>query len=203
MHAATLFFLLLMQLTLPVAGRKGTVPTEGESPKLEVTLSVDKATFVVNETIPVHVQVSNIGVEPILIGNDVYLGGGVGNLEMSLRDATGRISPQTKLTHDYFPSPVAKTASTVLLRFWMLLRPGTSLKTTIQIDGEFFSFLQKPGYYLLSADYYSSGFSSPTFYRARGLSDEEVRSIPFTSWSGKIPTNTLKFKIISRRAPKP
>jgi hypothetical protein len=200
MRAPTGFALLLLQLGLLIAGQRNVVPADRDAPKLVVTLAVDKATFVVNKPIPVHVRISNLGAEPILIGNDVSLGAGAANLELTLKDAAGRVFPQMRWMHDHFPSQVIPNTSTALLGSWMLLRPGNSLTTTIQIGGETFGFRDKPGRYTLSADYYSDGFSYPGTYRARGLTDEDVKAIPFTCWHGKIATNTVQFKVISSPA---
>jgi len=197
MRVPTGFVLLLLQVGLLIAGQRDAVPAERDVPKLVVSLSVDKATFAVNEPVPVRVRISNPGAEPILIANDVSLGAGAANLEMTLKDAAGRVFPQMRWIHDHFPSQATPNVSTIFLGSWMLLRPGNSLTTTIQIGGETFGLLDKPGRYTLSADYYSDGFSYPGTYRAQGLTDEDVRSIPFPCWHGKIATNTVQFKVIS------
>src|SRR5712691_2510898 len=99
MRAPTGFVLLMLQAGLFIAGQRDTPLAERDAPKLVVTLSVDKATFAVNELVPVRVRISNPGAEPILIANHVSLGAGVANLEMTLKDATGRAFPQMRWIH--------------------------------------------------------------------------------------------------------
>lgn len=197
-RASTSFVLLSFQLGLSITGHRNAVPAEPVSPQLQVTLSTDKATFAINEPIPVRVRISNPGAEPVLIANEVFLGGGAANLEMTLKDAAGRVSPKMRGILDSFPRQATPNVSTALLGSWMLLRPGNSLTTTTHIGGEMFSFLDKPGSYTLSADYYSDGFSYPTTYRSQGLTDEDVGSIPFTCWHGKIATNSIRIKVVPR-----
>lgn len=197
MNVRVWFVPALVAMALIAAGRPRAIVAQQDARNLVVVLSIDKTSFALNEAIQVHVRILNQGTEPILIGNDVFLGGGVSNLEITLKDATGRVSPKMHQISDYFASSVKATASTAFLGSWMLLRPGSSLTTTFPIDGEMLAFLRVPGSYTLSADYYSDGFLNPATYQRRGLTDDDVKSIPFTCWHGKIGTNTIRLKVIS------
>ena len=195
--SSSLLIVLMLAPRSLLWSQEDSMTSSQKNSNLVVAMSIEKRIFAVGETIPVWVQVCNHGKQPILIGNRVSLGGDVANLDLTLEDSSGRISPRIDMTHDTFPAPAASNASVSFLKSWMLLQPDNCLTTTISIGSEVFSFLGRPGSYTLSAEYYSDGFSYPPTYRSRGLTEADVKSIPFYCWTGKIDTNRIHFKVVS------
>lgn len=194
---ACLLLVLTLAPRLLLGSQRDSMTSSQETSNLVVTISLEKRTFAVGETIPLQVQISNRGKESILIGNNVSLGGDVANLDLTIQDSSSRISPKTDMTHDMFPASVTPNALSSFLKSWMLLKPGNSLITTVSIGSEIFSFLGKPGSYTLYGEYYSDGLSYPPTYRSRGLTEGDVNSIPFSCWRGKIDTNKIHLRVVS------
>jgi hypothetical protein len=83
-----------------------------------------------------------------------------------------------------------------------LLPPATSF---VQRIGQFeplsaLKYELKPGSYHLREYYSSGGLFYPPAYRTLGLSEEEVKSLPFKAWHGKLAANELSFTILSGAA---
>jgi hypothetical protein len=187
---------LILIPQLLCGNQQTSVDPSQEVSQLAVVLSLQKRNFSLGEAISVQVQLYNSGKNSILISNSVSLGGGVANLDLTLRDSSDKVSPRTDMTNDHFPAQDRPNAASNFLRYWMLLKPGNFLTTTVTIDQLIFAFLSKPGRYKLSGEYYSNGLAYPPTYRSLGLSDEDVRSLPYPCWTGKIQVNEVYLRIV-------
>ena len=176
-------------------------PDQGRGHGLDVRLSLEKVEFSVGESIPVRVQVSNSGENPLLIGNSIsWVDGGspVSRIEFELRDAQGHVLPRAfALIGDSFSGKKEPNPGAAFLSSYLLLYPGYSLMTRVVVRPSLFKGLDKPGSYKLSAIYSSNGLSYPPTYHEAGLNESDVMSLPFKSWSGKISTNAIRFKVRS------
>jgi len=192
--------LLIVLATSCVTAAQGG--TAGDTaPQISVHLTIPQRAFSVGEPVMVKIYIENVGNKPVLVANFVSVSRNPNShIEFKLRDTHGRMSPSLEAIADNFSSSVATSPANALLGSWLLLKPGYSLAVGVTLDKDLFEFLGKPGKYRLSAGYSSSGLLYPPVYRAIGLTDEEVQSVPFQSWSGNISTNTLNLEIVPVKA---
>ncbi len=169
-------------------------------PQICVHLSAVRTKLSVGEPLALKVTITNTGTRPILIANSVSFGtSGLSRIEFTVVDSQGKVSPAMRLISDLFaPNPKVSPA-TALLGSWLLLRPGDSWLSNTGIDKSLFEFMAKPGKYTLSGTYSSAGLSYSPTYHQLGLSKEDVDSLPYQSWSGKLPTNEIKFEVLPVR----
>lgn len=206
---ATIVRLCLRNLPLVILAASFTAsgqenPTRNTKPQISVRLTIPQRTFTVGESLKVGIHISNVGSKPVLVGNLPSFfsmsSDTPSRIQFELRDNYGRSSPSVKFTDDRFSPSVEASPAIALLRYWLLLYPGHSLVVDVTLDKDLFEFLGKPGKYRLSANYSSNGLLYPPVYRAIGLTDEEVQSVPFQSWSGNISANTLNLEIVPVKA---
>jgi hypothetical protein len=199
-YLATLIFLFIAPAGL---GRRMSLSQikEHQSSQIVVRMSLAKRSFHVGEPIVIDVRISNVGETPIIVGNDVStVSGTVSRLEFKLRDIRGRLSPSTQWISDNFGSrPSNDGVASKLLASFLLLRPGNSLIASTAIDASLFTFLSKPGTYKLSATYASGGLEYPPLYQRLGLTDEAIKSLPYSSWTGKVSLNSVSFDVVARK----
>ena len=195
------FSLLLVVLAIPrVIAAQGD-GAGNTAPQISVHLTSSKRIFSVAEPIAIKIRIENVGDKPVLIANFVSIIRNMdSHIEFGLRDTHGRMSPSLEANADNFSSSAAANPANALLGSWLLLKPGYSLAVDVTLGKDLFEFLGKPGKYRLSATYSSNGLLYPPVYRAIGLTDEEVQSVPFQSWKGKISTNTLNLEIVPVKA---
>jgi len=192
--------LLIVLATSSVTAAQGGA-AGNTAPQISVHLTIPQRAFSVGESVPVKIHIENVGNKPVLIPNSVsVIHNTNAHIEVELRDTHGRLSPSLMATAENFPPRVPSSPAIALLRSWLLLWPKSSLVVDLPIDKELFAFLGKPGKYRLSAVYSSNGLLYSHVYRDIGLTDEEVQSLPFQSWSGHISTNTLDFEIVPAKA---
>ncbi len=85
--------------------------------------------------------------------------------------------------------------ATLLSQHWIALGPGNFYGGEVVMDGVAFPRLRVPGRYLVKAVYSSHGFAEPG--EANSLRDrqEELRSLPFKAWEGRIETNSIWIEV--------
>ncbi len=178
-------------------GQRGSnQPTEQ---RILVRLSLIKRTFPLGDPLKLKVEVANQGSLPFLVCNGISTRtGGACRLEFRLTDSHGRASPAVQLISDSFSSNPSTDPVSAIVGSWLLLRPGDSFVTSAVLDSSFFTFLNEPGKYKLSATYSSTGLSYPPTYRQLGLTEKTIESLSFQSWGGKISTNEVSFEILPR-----
>jgi len=180
--------ILFMALSTSQSGAKLSPPTD-----IAVRLSLQKKTYTVGENIQVRVQIENLSDQPIVVSNLISNSDNrEGYVEFTLSDKAGRREfPQTRLIADALaPFPQQPDWHLILGR-WIVLYPNCSMTSHLSVDGATFPFLSKPGRYRLSGAYSSAGLAYPTNYRSLGLNEEDVRSLKFSAWSGKVHSNAV------------
>jgi hypothetical protein len=159
------------------------------------------------EPIQLRLEISNVSSEPLLAPNSVSLfGTNDAFLEIELRNRKGLVSPRIGMAVDCFPTPAKnkKPLSEIVLTSFLLLRPGTSYVQNIPLY-EHLSALDypiKPGSYTLRTYYASNGLFYASMCGTRstlGLTDEDVKSLPFQAWHGKVSSNEISFTILPVR----
>lgn len=194
LFVACLFLLVFVIPPTPAARNN---QDKSDEPNLAVRISLPKRTFRLGEIIPVHVELTNQGSKPFLISNFVSLGlGSQAHIEFELRDVRGQESPMAMATADNFSVRTSLPPGAALLGSWLLLKPGYSIKTKVNLDHDIFSSLGKPGTYKLAGRYFANSLLYPPIYSKLGLTEEDVKSMPFECWSGNIATNTVDIEIV-------
>lgn len=190
---------ILLLATFPAGG---TQEATSLADKTSVDLKVLETTKVSSgDPIPLDVYVSNAGSTPLLIGNLILQGSGgmpVSRIEFQLMDAKGRVlRPAVDMINDTLSAKSEPNPASAFLSSYLLLRPGYSLTTRFLLDTNLFRELSTPGYYSVSATYISNGLSYPPIYRNVGLSDDDVKSLAFKAWSGKLVSNQVRFRVVA------
>lgn len=192
---------LMILLTVSFATSVQDKQSQNTPSQISVRLTAHKKVFTLGESIIIRVHVTNVGNDPVLVQNFLSTSRKTpSRIQFDLRDSHGRSSPSVEFTDDIFSPRVATSPAVALLRSWLLLYPECSLVVDVPLDRELFAFLGKPGKYSLSGNYFSSGLLYPSAYRGIGLTEEDVRSLPFQSWAGHISTNTMNFEIVPVKA---
>jgi len=190
------FLNLLFSLAYPAIAKQKTA-TADQSPSITVQLIVPKKTFKLGESVPVTVYITNVGKTPVLIQNLLSTShNSPSHIVFSLTDSNRRRSPSLELIGDRFSPRVEVSPAAALLRSWLLLWPKCSFTSEIRLDSELFTFLGKTGKYELSGTYFSSGLQYPSAYREIGLTEQDIQSLPFQSWTGHISTNAVNFQMV-------
>jgi hypothetical protein len=113
-------------------------------------------------------------------------------IEFYVQDAKGQAIAQTTMRNaDYFPPAIKPSSAAALIASWLVLKPGTSLSTTIMLD-RLFGEVREPGTYSVFGFYSSSG---PWYQGVDGFSQADIDTFPFAAWIGKIRTNTISVKV--------
>lgn len=192
--------ILLIVLALGTASSNlARTPFQSEATgpdEIHLYLSVDKSVFVVGRPVQVNAELQNAGANPVLVENALITGTGFSSsIKFVLSDSKGNLSPATVMIADSFSMPKKSDPLTAVIGAWMLLLPHYCLMHQFSIDAEDFSFLAKPGRYRLWANYSSVGLNDPSTYRRLGLSSEDVESLKYKSWTGKVRSNEVSIVV--------
>jgi len=161
---------------------------------IEVRIALDHKEFHLGQPVELRLEISNIGREPLLIANSVSLFGNEDAfLEIELRGKKGLLSPHIGMSADRFPQPEKnpKPPSEIVLKSFLVLRPGTSYVQKLPLY-EHLSALDyglTPGNYTLGTYYSSNGLLYPSMCGTQGLTESDVKSLPFRTWQGNVSTN--------------
>lgn len=169
--------------------------------KISVSMELAKKVFHLGEPMELKVEVTNIGQKPLLVPNHLSLfSGEMAYLEIELRDGKRLLSPRMAIINDRFsyPSKDNKSPSEIVLNSFILLPPGTTFVQRIALFTHLsaLKYELKPGTYKLRGYYSSGGLFYPPSYNTLGLNEDDVKSLPFEAWHGKLATNELSFTIL-------
>jgi|HubBroStandDraft_6_1064221.scaffolds.fasta_scaffold14707_2 hypothetical protein len=168
-----------------------------DSGKVSVRVWCDTQRVVMKEPLHVRVEVWNRGDAPLIFPNLVTDADHLdGHIEFHLIDSKGRESARMRRVADSFAPYPREPNWQLLLGRWVVLYPGYSMTAPLDLSVDVFPFLNTPGIYKLKADYSSGGLSDPENYRPLGLSGHELASLPFSSWSGKIESDSVSLAVV-------
>jgi hypothetical protein len=150
------------------------------------------------ESVSAKIEISNIGGVPVLIGNEISTATETqpSHIDFEMKDDHGRTMPAPLIAIDSFGLRVEPDPGIALLKRLLLLNPGYSLTKVFALDTVRSFAMNKPGTYNLSALYSSNGLSYLPALSEIGVTEGDVKSLPYEAWSGKIRTNTVSFKIL-------
>ncbi|MBS1839433.1 MAG: hypothetical protein JST77_01145 [Acidobacteria bacterium] len=164
--------------------------------QLRINLSLNKRKFKLGEPIELSFEIENVGTVPLLIGNGTSLVGNHGpRLDLELKDGKGNTLSGMKLIGDSFGIAPNHLSLPGLMSRWLLLCLRCSHVQRFHMDLGLFGFRGKSGIYHLSGAYISPSFSETSSYRQLGLTEDDMKSIPFPSWSGTFSIEPISFKI--------
>ena len=169
--------------------------------QIKVHIALSRQTFHLGEPLDLRLEISNIGQEPLLIANSVSLfGNDDAFLEIELHGKSRLLSPHMGVAVDCFPTPEKnpKPASEIVLTSFLVLRSGTSYAQRLPLYDHLaaLKYGLKPGSYTLKTYYSSRGLHSRSMCGTQGLTEDDVRSLPFKTWRGKVSTNEISFTIL-------
>jgi hypothetical protein len=185
---------------LPSFGSSQTIGIAKE--EINVHIALPKKEFHVGESIEIKLEVTNAAKEPLLVPNEasIFDRASEAYLEIELSHAGGRVYPHMGWAVDRFPNDwlPQKSAMEKVMESFLLLRPATSVVQRIPLSVYLgvSKYEVKPGIYKLKCYYSSGGLFYPPAYQRLGLTEEDVKSIPFQAWHGKVNTNELSFTIL-------
>jgi hypothetical protein len=170
-----------------------------------VHIDLAKKQFNAGDLIEVRLEVSNVGREPLLVPNGASFFGGAAEayLEVELSNDKGPLQPHMVWAVDRVPAEwlPRKSPMEIVINSFLLLPPRTSFaqKIPLSVFLGATKYEVKPGAYKLKCYYSSGGLFYPPAYERLGLTGEDVKSLPFRAWHGKIATNELSFAIVPGR----
>jgi len=171
--------------------------TSLDSQHISVRLSCDDQRPRVGDKIPIKVELTNLGDKPLIFPNLISDSDRVdGHVELYLVDSNGRESPRMRRIADSLTPYPAEPDWKLMLGRWLVLYPGYSLATSLYLSDSIFSFLKLPGKYKVTAEYSSGGLSSQENYRPMGLKANDAATLPFSSWTGKVRSNSIWLTVI-------
>jgi hypothetical protein len=168
---------------------------------IKVHIALGRKEFHLGERMELKLEISNIGHEPLLIANSISLYGNEDAfLEIELRGKRGLLSPHVGMAVDCFRTPEKnpKAPSEIVLKSFLVLRPGTSYVQRLPLYEHLsaLSYGLTPGNYTLRTYYSSNGLLYPSMCGTQGLMENDVKSLPFKTWHGKVSTNEVSFTVL-------
>jgi hypothetical protein len=179
-----------------------TIFSQNESgPKepVEARISLDHREFHLGELVELRLEISNLGHESLLIPNSVSLFVNADALvEIELRGKKGLLSARAGFSSACFTAPGKnpKTPSEIILNSFLALRPRTSYVQRLPLYEILNLYGLTPGSYTLKIDYFSNDLLNPSDCGTHGLTENDLKSLPFKTWHGKVSTNKLSFTVL-------
>jgi hypothetical protein len=178
-----------------------------EATNVAVHISLQQQSYELGKSIDVRVQLTNNAENPLILPNiitlaDIYTDTSNGHIEFTLTDLHGEKSPETRMIADTFGRFPTQPEPELLLGRWFVLYPHESFTTVLKLDETILSFLARPGKYKLSATYSTAGLGYPMSYKSLGWTEQQVASLPFAPWGGKINSNSVWIYVSAESNPR-
>jgi len=167
------------------------------TPKIEVRLSLPKLSIASGAPVLVQVELHNIGDEAIFVPTKVHLNswGDPGNLDVFLWGVKDHGFGRIEGGGDRFGFPKDDFYK-LIFENWVVLFPGYSYGTTVDVMSAFSGIL-KPGRYRLTAKYNAFGMNSKNRNNPLGAYLDRVPSLPYVSWEGGFECKPVWMEITS------
>jgi hypothetical protein len=168
-----------------------------QEPALLVKLTPLKEVYHLGEPIKVRVELENIGVEPIYVGNEIPDFDWVYSISFSVLNSKGEPTVVSHFFHPQInPSRSTEPNPINLTKHWLVLPARYFVGTVIELKPEFFEAFKTPGDYVIRGIYSSEGVDANISSNPIGVSPEFISSLPYKSWKGKLQTNPIKISIL-------
>ena len=150
-----------------------------EASSLQLHLSAEQTRFRIGETIPLRIEIENLGTQDVFIANYTDA---PSSLLLSIRDVSGKVYPDEEMSGSHIQSAFNEWWTRVsVLHFYGI---NQKINTTSH------PFLTKQGKYRITAKYVSKGGKTPANVQW---------GIPsYTVWAGEIESNMIEIEVLPR-----
>lgn len=173
------------------------VSPEPNGATISLRLVQPQTKFGNKESIPLRVEVSNDGVQTLLVCREINFTGKFCSWDFDIRDASGRSVPRWRTAGDRVvgnPDPFPNA----LIANWIALAPHYSYGTTIDLV-DVLGPNSKPGRYKLKASLTSYGPDSASVYNDLLHYPKELSELPYSGWKGTAETNSISIDIVTSK----
>lgn len=157
------------------------------------------------ETIPVELKLINIGETDVFVGRkwDRFdINAKPYGMSVWLAESSGKWSVGgTMIVDGIYPTKKEPGLFLeILLADWIVLPPGSALTKTIELDTTGDYAPPKPGRYIVKAKYRSSGMDYPKLLNPLALYKDEIRALPYPTWTGVLESNAVSVRLVAPTA---
>jgi hypothetical protein len=167
----------------PQASKEEFSPPSMAKPKIEVRLSLPKPSIASGDPVLVRVELRNVGAESVFVPRKIPLNssGDPGDLEVRIRNSNGKGLGGSMGAADRFRPP-KEDFYKLIFEYWVVLPPGYSYGTIVDLTGAAFRGTLKPGRYRIAATFGAYGMGSTNMNNPLGAYLDRISSLPYDSW---------------------
>jgi hypothetical protein len=172
-------------------------PAKSEPP-LRLRIWTERKIYKQGETIPIHVELTNVSNHDVFIGRDLWTNASPSRVKLFLvlsdgRDISGRNAAAEKLRE-----PAAKDFADALLKWSVLLPAGYSYSSSAALQEFVNASDLVPGTYKIDAQHTSAGIKADTDFNPLLSHPDEQAKLQSEDWTGQISANTLTIRIVAK-----
>lgn len=162
---------------------------------LQLRIWSDKKVYLLQEGIPIHVELSNISDHDVFVGKDLWMNASPSRVTLSVTPLDGHAMRGIEFAVDGLAPGAFDDFPRAVLRWCFLLPPGYSYSSTTQIGGHVEPEDLTPGSYKVRVVYESLGIDSNTYFNPLLGHPEELERLRPESWKGVIGSNEIVIRI--------
>ncbi len=164
-------------------------------PKIEVRLSLPKPSIVSGAPVLVQVELRNAGDEPIYVPNMIHLNswGFPAELEVRLWGPKSNWQGMAGGVDGFIPKH--QDFYTLIFKYWVVLAPGYSYGTIVDLTDSAFRGILRPGHYRITAKYSAFGMGDKSMNNPLGAYLDRVPWLPYASWEGMVECKQIWVEI--------
>lgn len=163
------------------------------TPKIELRLIPEKRAIHPGETLKLRVEVWNVGDSDVIIAQNVDATYGNSELTLILQSGSAR-EVSRGIIADSIPEPNPDFEQSFVTN-WLTLNRAHFYGTYVHMGPIDFPHLRRPGYYKVSAEYYSRGISSTSGWNGGYLKQEDVDKLPLMDLKGALTSNVVPIQV--------
>jgi hypothetical protein len=205
MNRATQFVLIVCVLvTSAQAQRKNQseVPNDSET-KVSVRISATKTRLQPGESVGLHVEILNQGPKGVFVFKEIDgPDNALSKLDLFLHYHGHVYRPGVVTIADCFCSgrgPDSPPLAIELSKFWIALPPGHFYGGEVIMHASLFERLRVPGRYQVQGKYTSRGFLTQDINNPLLGYADELKQLPYHSWTGEVETNSIWIEVAKPR----
>ena len=193
MRFALVIFALLFFVAITDAQESNPKASLDVTPKIELRLTVERATIRPGERLKLRVELRNLSDEDLIIAQ--HLDSPFGNSTLSFTLQGGQEGQSSGLIGDSIPKPSQPDFEKTFVTNWLTLNKNHFYGTYIYLDPFEYSLLRKPGRYKLTALYYSRGIYSTPGWNGSFLQQADIEKLPFKPLQGSFDSNAVTITV--------
>jgi hypothetical protein len=169
-------------------------PPDRTTPNISLRFIEPVHPFASDAALEVEVELKNEGTQTVLVCRELSVRAGNSRpcaWEFSVRYPPGR-EPHEGCGYavDSWPGRPWDDFATVLIKDWVALAPGDSIRAQINL-GMAFCHRPPPGRYQITGILTSFGLDSQSINNGLLIYSEEIKKLPYPGWKGSINSNKL------------